>query len=267
MTTQSLAGRGTWSWQALLRGRRWIGTGAVLLLMALEGYLAVWQYQRYQLRMAEKTLLAQQRRREPVTLLPAERAADLAYRRAHVRGAFDFSRQFVWVGPRGRMEPGPHLVTPLRLADGRAVLVDRGWIPAVHAAPEQWAALDAVPPQPLAGLLLPGTPVPDPDFLAAQPRPVLFWSRMDLAAMQAQLPYELLPLYLHLEPDGAAAPDAFPARTRYAVRTEPSMHLGYSVQWIMLALILGFLYVMIVRFVERRAGVRRAEACQEERHG
>lgn len=242
-------------------------TGAVLLLMALEGYLAVWQYQRYQLRMAEKTLLAQQQRRAPVTLPLAADAADLAYRRAQARGAFDFSRQFVWVGPRGRMEPGPHLVTPLRLADGRAVLVDRGWIPAVRAAPEQWAAWETVPPQPLVGILVPGTPVRDPDFLAAQPRPVLFWSQMDLAAMQAQLPYELLPLYLHLEPDGAAAPAAFPARTRYAVRTEPGMHLGYSVQWIMLALILGFLYVMIVRFVERRAGARQAEARKEEGHG
>lgn len=262
MATKAVARPGGLSWRSLLRGRRWIWTGAVLLLMALDVHLASWQFQRYQLRVAEQARLAQQVRRAPVTLPLADgRAAldsDLAYRRAYAQGTFDFSRQFMWVGARDRMEPGPHLVTPLRLASGRAVLVDRGWLPAMHDAPEKWRAFDAAASEPLTGLLLPGTPVADPAFLATQPRPVLFWSRMDIQAIQAQMPYELLPFYLHLEPTDAEA--SWPARTWYAVRTEPGMHLGYSAQWIMAALILGFFYVMIVRFIERRTGLRQAAA-------
>ena len=265
MATQALSRRWGLSWRSLFRGHRWIWTGGVLLLMALNVRLANWQFQRYQLRMDEKGQLAQQLRRAPVSLPLADGRAelgpDLAYRRAYAHGTFDFSRQFMWVGARDRMEPGPHLVTPLRLASGRAVLVDRGWLPATYDAPEKWREFDVGAAEPLTGLLLPGAPVADPDFLATQPRPVLFWSRMDIQAIRAQMPYELLPFYLHLEPVAAAA--AWPARTRYAVRTEPGMHLGYSMQWIMAALILGFFYVMLIRFMDRRTAMRQAAAADD----
>ncbi len=244
---------------SLVRGTRWIWTLVILGLMAGQWYLALWQWQRYQLRLDEGALLSRQLRQEPVTLpwpadlSPVPAVDVLSYRQAMVQGTFDFGHQFLWVGPRDRMESGPHLVTPMQLPDGQAILVDRGWISAVHKTPEQWRAFDVPAAATVSGILLPATAVPDPEFLAQQTRPVLFWSQMDLPAIQEQLPYPLLPVYLHQEPDADTRDETAPHRTWYTLRTPPGMHLSYAVQWIMSSLILGFLYVMIMRFIERRA--------------
>lgn len=242
--------------RALFRDTRWIWTLFILGLMVLELSLAWWQFQRYQLREEEKAVLSAQLRLTQVTLPLSGPVADLHFRKAEARGTYDFRHQFIWVGPRDRMESGPHLVTPLQLPDGRAILVDRGWMPNTYDTPEEWQEFNRQPPDAISGILLPGAAVLDPEFLATQTRPVLFWSRMDLAAIQQQLPYEILPVYLHEEPDEAGYDQSFPARTWYTLRTPPSMHLGYSIQWIMSALILGFLYAMIIRFIERRAWYR-----------
>ncbi len=243
----------------LLRGTRWIWTLLILGLMAVQWYLAFWQWERYQLRLDEGALLSRQLNQKPLTIpltgnmLEVANTADWIFRQATVEGVYDFEHQFLWVGPRDRMEPGPHLVTPVRLTGDQAILVDRGWISAVHETPEDWRRFDDQTESKVAGILLPAAEVPDPEFLAQQTRPVLFWSKMDLAAIQEQLPYELLPVYLHQEPEEGVLDETEPRRTWYTLRTPPSMHLSYAVQWIMSSLILGFLYVMIIRFIERRA--------------
>lgn len=256
---------------ALVKGTRWIWTLLILGLIAGQCYLALWQWQRYQLRLDQGALLSRQLQRETVTIpwrddqSPFPAADQMHYRRATVQGTYDFTHQFLWVGPRDRMEAGPHLVTPVLLPDGRAILVDRGWISAAHETPEQWRAFDGQVEKTISGILLPATAVPDPEFLAQQPRPILFWAQMDLPALQDQLPYPLLPVYLHQEPDAGTLDEEEPRRTWYTLRTPPSMHLSYAVQWIMIALILGFLYVMIIRFIERRALYRATDT--GEGHG
>lgn len=247
---------------SFIKGSRWIWTLIILVLMVGEFILAGWQWQRYQLRQAEGALLAQQLRREAVTLpLAADQAAaaDHHFRKASVQGQYDFDHQFVWVGPKDRMAAGPHLVAPLVMADNQAILVDRGWISSEEGTPAAWDKYSQQPTGPLEGILLPPAPVEDPEFLATQPRPVMFWSKMDVDAIQAQIPYDLLPVYLHLEPVEGVPLDEYPIRTWYTLRTHPSMHLGYAVQWVMAAVILGFLYAMIVRFLDRRALLRLAE--------
>ncbi len=243
---------------ALFRGTRWIITLLILCLLIGQWYLAFWQWQRYQLRREQGALLVQQRQREIVTLpLPVastapQTPADWHFRRARVEGTYDFAHQFLWVGPRDRMEIGPHLVTPMLLPDGQAILVDRGWIDAAYNTPARWREFDGQGASVASGVLLPATAVPDPEFLAQQDRPVLFWAQMDLAAIQDQLPYDLLPVYLHQEPESNSQVRVAPIRTWYTLRTPPSMHQSYAVQWLMSSLILGFLYVMIIRFIDRR---------------
>jgi len=68
----------------------------------------------------------------PVVPFPAA-AADWSawrFRGVEARGTFDAARQFLVDNKVHRGRAGYHVVTPLRLADGGAVLVDRGWIAA-----------------------------------------------------------------------------------------------------------------------------------------
>lgn len=52
------------------------------------------------------------------------------YRSVEVVGTFDAGRQILVDNKVHQGRAGYHVVTPLTLADGRAVLVDRGWVPA-----------------------------------------------------------------------------------------------------------------------------------------
>ena len=252
------------SWQALFRGRRWIWTVFVICIICTDLGLARWQFQRYRLRRMEQQQLTRQVTRDtlplPLSRGEAEAVEDVLYRQAVAAGTFDFANQFVWVGPKDRMAAGPHLVTPLQLRDGTTVLVDRGWLPAEYDTPDSWAEFNMQPEAPLEGILLPGSPVPDPEFLAQQERPVLFWSRMDLPEIEAQMPYALAPYYLHLEPAGRDSGITYPAKTWYTLRTPPSMHAGYVVQWVMSAVTAAFFYLLIIRFLERRKQVKATEA-------
>lgn len=56
--------------------------------------------------------------------------AALRYRPVEVRGAYDAGRQILIDNRVRDGRVGYHVVTPLALDDGRAVLVDRGWIAA-----------------------------------------------------------------------------------------------------------------------------------------
>ena len=250
--------------RSYVTGRRWLWSLVVLALAGFQLSLGQWQWERYQLRLSEQAQLTTALRQDVIELTAAsERPAadqDLHFRRTRATGTWDLEHQLVWVGPMDRMEAGPHLVTPLLLGDNDAILVDRGWISAVHDTPAAWSTLPLPDANSLQGLLVPGRAVPDPEVLETQERPVLFWSSMDLEAMQEQIPWNLRPYYLHLEPAGdiPSAGDG-PVPTMYRLRTPPSMHLSYVVQWGMSALTILLLYILIIRFLDRRAAMREVE--------
>src|SRR2546426_9727413 len=50
-------------------------------------------------------------------------------RRLRARGIYDYAHERLWHGRSYEGIPGVDLITPLRLPDGGAVLVDRGWAP------------------------------------------------------------------------------------------------------------------------------------------
>jgi surfeit locus 1 family protein len=54
-------------------------------------------------------------------------------RRIVARGVYDLAGERTWPGRSFDGTPGVALITPLRLADGSAVLVDRGWVPSPDA--------------------------------------------------------------------------------------------------------------------------------------
>lgn len=83
-------------------------------------------------RMRQKEALGEQlAAAQAAPRVPLPSAADWnawRFRAIEARGTFDATRQFLVDNKVHRGRVGYHVVTPLRLADGRAVLVDRGWI-------------------------------------------------------------------------------------------------------------------------------------------
>ena len=184
--------------------------------------LGVWQLDRLQQRRARNAGVQEARERAPLTLpargLPPDSARQ---RRVVARGAYDYARERLW-------RPRPHdgvvgvgLVTPLRLADGSAVLVDRGWVPAPGGMPADAAAYregDSV-------VTVEGVALPAPRALGD----------VDAVALADSVPYPLLPFVVQLLPDGAA-------RSRLPLRVPPPAlddgpHLSYAFQWFSFAVI------------------------------
>lgn len=121
---------------------------AAVLIAALCVRLGIWQLNRLEQRRARNALVAARLALPPVELRDGTLPADsVRHRRVIARGVFDFSAEQTWPGRSFEGTPGVALVTPLRLADGSAVLVDRGWVPspdAYHVDQTQYREPDTV---------------------------------------------------------------------------------------------------------------------------
>lgn len=117
--------------------RQWvILTLVVIALIPTMIRLGFWQHHRYEERTARNDLVARALHADPV---PVERLAAPGrpvthadkYRTVTATGTFDTAHEEV-VRRRTNAddEVGFHVLTPLRLTDGRVLLVNRGWIPA-----------------------------------------------------------------------------------------------------------------------------------------
>ena len=114
--------------------RRDVAAAVVAVLVAAVCVrLGIWQLDRLGQRKARSAALTA-RMALPVLEVRAGVSADSAQsRRVTARGRYDFAAEKTWPGRSFEGTPGVALITPLRLADGSAVLVDRGWVPSPDA--------------------------------------------------------------------------------------------------------------------------------------
>jgi surfeit locus 1 family protein len=235
----------------LFNRRWWWSTLLVLLGMAVLIRLGFWQLDRLAERRAYNAETAQQLALPPLSLtgesLPDD-LTNLKTRRATAHGEFDFSRQVALKHQNWMNAPGIHLITPLVIeGSSRAVLVDRGWVPTDQAAAENWSQFDESGPVTVTGFIQLSQTLPEDSANTGQSMPAgpqSEWYRVDIGAIQTQMPYELLPIYILQSPSGD--------NSRLPYRVEPEFdlsdgpHLGYAIQWYIFALILGVIYVRYV---------------------
>jgi len=88
----------------------------------------VWQLGRLEQRRARNAVLKARLALPPLEVRPALGADSARWRRVVATGVYDFSAERTWPGRSFEGTPGVALITPLRLSDGSAVLVDRGWV-------------------------------------------------------------------------------------------------------------------------------------------
>ncbi len=241
------------AWRALLTPTWLVGHALALAVVVAFSAFGAWQFDRHGQRSERNTLLAERLAAPHVSLQQAlalaasEPARDdaagvgsgldpLDYRRVRVSGRFEPDYEVLRRPVSRDGVPGYHVVTPLLLADGSAVLVERGWVPQqfdqvpVEAAPppagtvtlDAWAFPGETPPTgPLAAL----APRDPPQGSLTQV------AYVDLERLAAQVPYPLQPLRLLLEQaPGVPADGGLPRAPRPPELTS-GPHLGYALQW------------------------------------
>jgi surfeit locus 1 family protein len=234
------------------RYHRWVILAAALIGVAGTARLGVWQLDRAAQKASRQTLLDTRHQ------LPELTAADLArtpgevdaqlQRRIRLQGRW-VARATHFLDNRpmdGRV--GFHVVTPLQLADGTAVLVERGWAPRnalrrEDLPPVQTPDSDTVT---VVARILP-TPSRLFDLGGLETGPIR--QNLDLAAAARESGLSLRPVAL-LQTEGP--PDDGLLRHWSAPSAGIDKHHGYAVQWFALSALIAGLYVWFQLIRPRR---------------
>jgi len=234
-----------------------------LLVAATCVRLGFWQLDRLSQRRAfnEQVQLGMDAPAAPVAQLVdgAAHPDELTFRRVEAAGTYDANHEVILYGRTLDGRPGNHVLTPLVLEDGRAILVDRGWVPSeVDAAPVRG---DAEAPRQVVtvrGVLLRS----DGDASAGPGEGLATTVReVDVALLDRQIPADLLPgVYLLLRDQEPTAPLPVPAALPELTE---GPHLGYALQWFGFALVAVIGYGLLARR-ERRGATESTPAASHE---
>jgi len=237
---------------------RWLGLAALTLVMAgVMVLLGNWQLDRYRTRSAINDRIDAAAEAAPAPLpavLPAPTGtagapgpappATAAWSRVQISGRYDPSHEILARSRTVAGRVGIEVVTPLVLADGSAVLVDRGWIP---PAPGGAAAIPEVPPAPAGDVTVVGRV----HLSESRPGPLdhrerfITVRRIAVPQLAAELPYPVYGAYVMLD---SQTPAADPALVPVPSRRENAwQNGGYVVQWWLLAGLTLVGYVWLAR--------------------
>jgi surfeit locus 1 family protein len=195
--------------------------------------LGVWQVQRLFWKQALIDGRQSRSQATPLTTLPTTfNRARHGFRRARVSGRFIHGKE-LYIGARSlNGNLGFHVITPLKLADGGHILVNRGWIPSSLKTPSLRAAGQLRGQVTVAGYLRGAQR--QGWFTRDNNAAVNMWYFVDTPAMAAAtgLP-RVKPFYL--EAAKAQIPGGYPlgGQTRLQLRND---HLQYAIIWFSIAL-------------------------------
>jgi cytochrome oxidase assembly protein ShyY1 len=192
--------------------------------------LGFWQLARLAERRDLNARILARRSATPVTVEGANTAAG-SYRPAIAEGAYDVQHEVLVYGRSLDGEPGHHVVTPLVLGDGDAILVVRGWVPfATQSAP----VASAAPPP--GTVRVRGVLVPDEGDGSTTPDTSGIVRTLDVAGIASTLPYDVASLPLQLLEQTPPQPGDLPVPVPLPELSE-GPHLSYAIQWFSFAAI------------------------------
>lgn len=198
--------------------------GAVALAFAATCVrLGFWQLERLAQRRARNAEVRAARERPVLELTGRATPVDsVRHRRLRARGVYDYDHERLWRARSYEGVPGVSVITPLRLADGSAVLVDRGWVPSPDASHVDQGAYREGDSAVVEGL----------GMIAPRGR-----GDVDPRTLADSLPYPLLPFVLQQLPVDRPT-------GRSPVRLPPPAlddgpHLAYAIQWFSFAAIVA----------------------------
>jgi cytochrome oxidase assembly protein ShyY1 len=240
-----------------LLSARWIGLGLLMTVAAATMVgLGLWQLDRYHTRTDINNTIDGAADRPPVPLARALTApspvrvgvvgpapsASTSWTMVTASGRYDATHEILARARSVNGEVGFEVLTPLVLADGTAVLVDRGWI----APSEQGAAHVPTVPVPPAGDVTVVGRVHAPESRADPAEPfgnVLSVRHIAPQQLASSVPLPLYGAYVTLQ---TQTPPADPAFVPIAPdHQDAAMNAGYVAQWWMFSLLtlFGFGYL------------------------
>ncbi len=243
----------------MLRGRWIAGHLLALVLVVAFVNLGFWQLRRLHHRREVNAVIDARSHLPPerlaTALTPGEEPRE--FLPVSVTGVYDPEHEVLLRGRSLGGMPGFNLLTPLVLDasagvwEGRAILVERGWVPYEADSVPVTAALPPAGTVTLAGEL--HAPQAPPTGAMASltahdpPKGPLVQSfYVDVARLAPQMPYELVPAYLILRQQPPTGPLSLPEALPLP-ETGEGPHLGYAIQWFGMALVGIVGYFFLVR--------------------
>lgn len=242
----------------LMFSRRWWFTTLIVLGgIALTIRLGIWQVDRYQQNKAVADHLKSMQVAAPVVIKdgnPTEDLTGMEYRAVKATGTYDFLHQVairnqIWAQSWGN-DMGYILVTPLKLSDGTAVMVDRGWIPLKDETPDSWKPYDVPGLVTVEGIIRLQTRPEiggesDPTLVPGQ-GVLRLWNLIDLDRLQAQIPYPILNIYIQQGPSSNETSLPYRALSSPDL-TAAGTNAAYATMWFLFTGLLIFGYPVYLR--------------------
>jgi len=217
----------------------------------LAGFVALislgnWQMQRLAWKNHLVAAIGERAHAAPVSLAVADEAAqrgeDYEYMRVEATGRFLNDREAHLYALDATHGPGFYIITPLKLADGSIVLVNRGFVPNDLKSPNRRPAGQIADEVPIVGLLR--APETQRMFVPANDPGRNIWYWRDIAAMGAAAATDgaarVHPFFIDAEAE-PAPPGGWPKGgvTRLEL---PNRHFEYALTWYGLAAALVAVY-------------------------
>lgn len=215
--------------------------------------LGFWQVARMHEKQALQAAFDSTLSAAPTAIAPLRYPAAHRGQKVVVTGTYDSGRHILLSARSHEGDVGVGVVTPLRLDDGRAVLVDRGWLPAADAITADPMTVPEPGVQRVIGIAraIPATTLPTRWMLLPTAR-AMVWSTYALSrdSLAERFPYPLLDVIVEQLPG-----DSVPLQPRRdsPERPDPRMHFWYAVQWFVVAGIVGLGSLWVARRGMHRA--------------
>ncbi len=242
--------------QHFLLSRRWLGLLAFVIVFGAVCFrLGLWQIHRLEHRFDRNDVITTHFKAAPVALdtaAPAGTTVDKAmeWTRVTLRGTYDPDRAASVKFTTRDAAPGVDVVVPLRLDDGTAVLVDRGWMQAANSNQRP-----DLPAPPNGEVTVQGWLRPDNqaggDAVRVFDRQI---RAIDSTGFGESVPYELRDGFVNAQAESPAPAEAD------ALAAEPKPELGqgphffYALQWWFFGLlgVTGYLWFAVQEARDRR---------------
>ena len=226
-----------------LRPALWPTLVSLPILVVALG-LGIWQMERREWKRDILDRIAVNQAAQPITLDELLRGDPLAheYGRVTVSGSFLHDREFYLAARSLKNTVGLQVVTPLRTADGRLMLFDRGWVPQERKDPAKRAEGQPAGTVKLTGIVRRAQEQRQfaPDNVPERN----VWFHVDVPLMRRMAggtPDAKLDSFF-LEADAAPNPGGFPigGQTRLDI---PNDHLQYAITWFLISAALVGVYL------------------------
>jgi cytochrome oxidase assembly protein ShyY1 len=231
---------------------RWIAMFLlVVVLIPIMVKLGFWQFHRHENKVAHNDLISANIKRKPVPAdeilaVGAKVSGGLQWRQVTATGVYDTDHQVLARGRSQDDKVGYYVVTPLVTADGRTLLVDRGWVAYPNSATDR----PDIPPPPSGRVTVVGRLRPDEtrkdSGIQDKSTPEGQVMRISGPELARKMPHPLFGGYIELTAE-TPTPAKAPALIPEPDDEDLGPHLAYAVQWWIFALALLSMYIKLIR--------------------